>query len=494
MRADGMKFNRRETLTVLVPAICASVLARPRSVLAATEFVTPEQFGALGDGRTNDTAAFVAMTAHVNAMGGGEIRLSHRTYVVGQQGKIAKKGYFAAPGPIMDFIACRLPLTIRGNHARLVADSALRFGTFDPATGMPTTHKQPYTGLGEIAAPYNQMILVKDCSGPVTISDLELDGNSARLVIGGPWGNTGWQLGGSGLILRDNHGPIAVRNLRSHHQPKDGAVGDGLGLPEVDERVSFTDCVFTDNGRNGFSLVGGNGWGFTRCRFDRSARNLAFRGSAPRAGIDLESERKRPIQAIRFRDCGASDNLQVAVLIATKRVSDVVWIGGKIVGTSAWTYFGSGGDRVRFRDVLFAGALVNLSGETFENCTFTDDPSAGVSGKLYNPSGRFLANLGKANRFIACTFIHARPEASRNGRVDDGLFENCTFITKRGAGPLVIAGHFRGSRTRFVTEAGGSDFPLLPTGTGKGKTLGAAEQSYQVTDSRGRTRTYPPSH
>ena len=41
--------------------------------------VTPEQFGALGDGRTNDSDAFAAMSAFATARGGGEIVLRRTT-------------------------------------------------------------------------------------------------------------------------------------------------------------------------------------------------------------------------------------------------------------------------------------------------------------------------------------------------------------------------------------------------------------------------------
>src|SRR5690348_6156661 len=49
----------------------------------AADAVTPEQFGAAGDGQTNDTDAFAKMTAAVNKAGGGRVVLRKTTYIVG---------------------------------------------------------------------------------------------------------------------------------------------------------------------------------------------------------------------------------------------------------------------------------------------------------------------------------------------------------------------------------------------------------------------------
>ena len=51
------------------------------------------------------------------------------------------------------------------------------------------------------------MIRVERCSGPVAIADLELDGNSGRLLVGGQYGDVGWQIPAVGIQLVDNRGP-----------------------------------------------------------------------------------------------------------------------------------------------------------------------------------------------------------------------------------------------------------------------------------------------
>lgn len=484
-----MELSRREWLAGVTAAA-----AMPRAAYGASTIVTPEQFGAVGDGRTNDSAAFAALSAYVNRLGSGEIALRPTTYIVGRQMVRGRPDYAFAPTPILDFKGCTGPLVVRGNGAHLRSAAGLRFGTFDPASGAPTRHALPFYKPGESASPYFAMINVEDCSGPVEISGFELDGNAAALRIGGPWGDTGWQIGCAGLYLKNNRGPIIVSNIRSHHHVMDGGIGFGPGRPGQPESVTLRDCEFISNARNGFSMVGGVGWTFERCKFNRSGRDLPFRGSAPKAGIDFEAEGGKFVSHIRLLDCLAEDNVGVACLHpGSGRTSDVYWQGGRIVGTTASSYFGGGNAGIAFRDTLFLGMLVNLSKERFESCTFSDDPALSPTGALYHPSGFIIPDCRTANRFIGCTIVHARPGRSLNGNLDQALFEDCVFRSARGAGRLDVYGHFRGAATRFIAEPGGTDFVVTPGGEGGTTNAGAAEDSFSIMTAAGQARTYPPT-
>ncbi len=191
-----MNATRRELLCGTAGAIALSL---PGGALAQGQPITPERFGARGDGRTNDTAAFAAMAAFVNARGGGEVLLRPVTYIVGLQlrGSEATSGYAFDGAPIMEFSGCQAPLVIRGNGARLLCAAGLRYGTFDPLTEAPSRHSMPYIRGGELATPYRAMIKAERCSASVEISDLELDGNLSALRIGGKYGDTGWLTAGA---------------------------------------------------------------------------------------------------------------------------------------------------------------------------------------------------------------------------------------------------------------------------------------------------------
>ncbi|MES2135435.1 MAG: hypothetical protein V4502_00055, partial [Pseudomonadota bacterium] len=297
-----MKFDRRQWLSGL-----AAILVAPAWKVVAQAspgIVTPEMFGAVGDGKTNDTAAFSRMTAFVNRRGGAAVRLRATTYIIGRQAEDRGRGYAFGPMGVMDFTGCTGPLTVHGNGATIRCAPGLRFGTFDLRTGRPTRHKLPYYGTGELASPYFAMIKIENCSGPVEISDLRLDGNASQLRIGGPWGDAGWQIGSTGVILRNNRAPILVANVTSFNHAHDGGTGDGPGVPGHDEQVTIRDCRFFGNGRNGWSLVGGIGWTFERCRFDTNGRGPG--ASTPKAGIDFEAEGGKSVAQVKLVDCSAA--------------------------------------------------------------------------------------------------------------------------------------------------------------------------------------------
>lgn len=486
-----MPISRRDWLRITVFVLAAQGLSS-RVEAALGSAVTPEQFGAKGDGISNDTAAFAAMTAHVNELGGGTVLLSPKTYVVGAQEPGPATGYAFAPRSIMDFRGCRGRLVIHGNGARIRCADGLRYGTFDAKTGTATQHPQPYYRPGELACPYFSMIKIDGCVGPVEIRDIELDGNIDRLQLGGPWGDSGWQIGCAGLRLSNNHGPISVSNVRSHHHAQDGASGDGPGRPGILEAVTIENCRFSSNARNAFSLVGGVGWTFRKCVFEKSAKALPFRGSLPRSGIDFEAEGGKYVANIKLFDCIAEDNAGPGCLHpGDSHVSDVYWEGGRIIGTSTWSFRGGGNSGIAFKDTLFLGALVNLDLETFENCTFSDELKRSPTGTLYNPNGWIIPDPVTTNKFIRCTFIHSRPGLSNNGSLNQALFENCAFYSLAGAGRLDVYGHFRGTGTRFIAEPGGTNFSVTPDARGGGKSAGHSENSFSITSTDGQTRLYP---
>jgi hypothetical protein len=398
----------------------ASMVAACSSGRAATQAIkdalTPEMFGAKGDGVANDTDAFDRLAQEVSRRGGGTIALRRTTYLVGRQVRNEPaSGYAFVPARIMQFRNLRGSLTILGNGAVLRCAPGLRYGTFDPATGKPTRHPVPFLGQSERASPYEYMIYVENCSGAVTISDLELDGNLKRHVIGGPYGDTGIQIAASGLFLRNNRGSETLRNIYSHHHPQDGVMVDGLDDPALAQRVirraEGLRCEY--NGRQGCSLVGGRGWTFARSKFNHTGK--AGIGSSPGAGFDIEAEGGKTIRNIAFEDCEFVDNVGCGLVADSGESEGATFTRCRFVGTTNWSAwpFKPG---FRFRGCTFVGSLVHAYGDAdpkwaaqFYDCTFTDDPKQSPTGQVYRegrPDGS-IADLGDTQNvlFDHCRFL-----------------------------------------------------------------------------------------
>ncbi len=360
-----------------------------------------KSFGAKGDGRADDGAAFARAAAFFNARGGGgTLVISTGTYLVGAQ--TARAGGGAEGAAVLRFSGVR-NFKIEGKpDARLRYRRGLRYGSFHPATGAARKDVQGATADRAWAVDAGYCLYLKGCRD-VRISGLELDGASAGLVLGGNFGDVGRQLPHYGLFLEDCTG-ITVSKVRVHHFALDGiSVGNHSTAPSF---ILLQDCTFEDNGRQGLSWIGGTGLQAERCTFLRSGRGKI--SSPPGAGVDIEAE-WAPIRTGAFRGCTFADNAGCA-LVADN-------------GNSGYCTF----DDCIFWGVTSWSVWVRKPGFLFQNC------------RIYGSAvhGYDAPDAAGATRFVGCRF----EDKSYNGRAVYGTylfesnnarrvsFERCTFTS-----------------------------------------------------------------
>ena len=380
--------------------------------MAPLETFTPELFGAAGDGITNDTAAFARMSEAVNSSGGGTIILRATTYIVGAHAPQPTSIYAYPPSVIMNFNGCAGYLKIIGNGARLRCADGLRFGTFDPVTGLPTRHPMPYVEAGELASPYLAMITIENCTGKVHLENLELDGNFASLRVGGTYGDTGWQIPAYGLRLINNKGGEYIAKLHTHHQPVDGVLIDGTA--ERDSVSVLEDVVSEYNVRQGCSVIGGRNYAFVNCKFNHTGK--AGMVSAPGAGFDIEAETS-PIRNLSFSNCEFSNNTGAGLGADSGDSENVCFTGCRFVGTTNWAVWPRK-PLLRFDDCEFVGSICNTYGDPdpsravqFRNCIFHDDPALSPTGEVYSAAFPIADLSNYANvLFDSCRFVLTHDE------------------------------------------------------------------------------------
>lgn len=431
-------FTRRALLaTSLLMGCHATVRANERTF-------TPEQFGAKGDGVTNDSDALTRMAAAVNLAGGGTIVFRPVTYIVGQQ-RLGVPGKYSFPPPdLLYFTKCSLPLIIRGNGATLKAATGLRFGVFR-SDGSPLPTKLPYLEDG-LATPYRAMIHVSGSTASVEIHDIELAGPGDAIILGGKFGDTGWQIPGSGILLTENRGPELVRSVHSHHHPLDGIMIDGVDeTTEASRRV--IDLRASDNGRQGCSIVGGRRYRFTNCSFRRSGRGKV--SSAPGAGVDIEAENGKLIREISFDNCTFADNAGVGLIADSGDSARVTLDRCTFIGTTTWSAWPRK-PYMRFSNCTFVGSLSNAFGDDdparatqFVKCVFTDDPTLAPRGVV---NGGPLADLSSARNIL---FDECRFEAAHASVLPwstHAIYRDCT-MTQKSRVQSFPRGHFQGQNT-----------------------------------------------
>lgn len=438
-----MNIDRRAFL-----AASAAAAALPSRLRAATGPVfRPEDFGARGDGVSNDTRAFARLSAEIQRRGGGTISLSAgHTYLVGGQSRQGGP-YGWNPTPILQMDRLTRPLQILGNGARLRAQPGLRFGTFDLGSGAAVHRPMPNRKRDELAIPYRGMIWLTNCSAPIEIRDLELDGNAERLTIGGQFGDKGWQVPATGLLLQFNTGTETIDNVLTHHHGLDGAMI--VGTEQRTARSRISKLVSRYNNRQGLSITGGRGYDFADCEFSHTGRGSIQ--SAPGAGVDIEAEGKRPIRDLTFTRCKFLDNRGCGMVADSGDSEGVKFTDCTFVGTTSWSAWPRK-PRFSFADCTFVGAVVHAFADAdparathFTGCRFTDNPKLSPTGQVYSGHANAgpIANLVASDNvtFDACTFdlVGSSKLPSTRG----AIYRDCT-MRQRSPRPGAPGGKYFG--------------------------------------------------
>ena len=386
-----------------------------------------KDFGAVGDGRTNDQPAFQRAAEFFNQRAktaGGQassavLRIPKGTYLV--RGKDANDNGV----DVLRLVGCH-NLTITG------ADSAtteiryadgLHYGAYDPTTHQPYEAPKKYFTDWSYANYVGTCIVLEKCD-QMTVTNLQLNGNSAHLQLGGHWGDTGIQLACDGIFV-SNSRHLTFRRLAVHHFGRDGmqvlnrlatSVNDSTSEGIVIERSTYH-----YNGRQGLSLTGVNGVRVQDCSFSHTGR-VRVQGreqplfTAPGAGIDLEPE--WVVTNVHLENCRFVDNAGQAM------VSDRQPGNAPAVRT------------ILVKNCLLWGttnhaAWITQPGFLFENCR--------IYGAFMH--GCNAANAAEATRFVGCTFedrpYHGQPAFGRFLLESDTMaqrmhFIDCRFVSSKG--------------------------------------------------------------
>ncbi|MDQ3276821.1 MAG: glycoside hydrolase family 55 protein [Bacteroidota bacterium] len=408
-------------------------------------FVTRDirSFGAKGDGKTSDHEAFQRAAAFFNARGGnGELVISKGVYLVGKQ--VFNRNTTTLPvynGTDVLSLENVKNLTITGQPgSKIKFRKGLFYGAFDPATGKAYKHNEGFFAKPPYLAIIGHAIALNNCSD-VTIQNLELDGNNGEIVLGGTYGDTGYQIPHTGIFVLNSR-KVTVNKVHSHHFGQDGImIGNATGDSKVKDEVVLSNSVFEYNSRQGFSWIGGNDLNVINCKFNHTGRGKF--SSAPSAGVDIEAE-VGSLKNGRFISCEFINNAGAGLVADSGPSSDCTFTNCVFWGVTNWSVWVNK-PGFRFIDSKIYGAFVHgydalkdVEATVFTSCHFEDKPYNGKE-----PFGNFLieTNYKRRVRFDNCTMIANKKklvwmESNPAWKPEEKYqLNNCRLVFKGGGVP-----------------------------------------------------------
>lgn len=422
------------SISALILLFAHKLLAEPgfQARQKITKVIHIKDYGAVGDGIANDTKAFQKAAAFLQK-NGGTLIIDPGTYIVGKQrlsgSYLAGSSYFEEP--ILEFKNATKPIIIKGYKAILKAANGLKYGFFNPITGLPDSIRKQGNRSSYYATAYIFVNAV-GCKS-ISVKDLTLDGNSEKLNISSSHDDIGIQLMATGIRMYNNES-VDIEDCYIHHCGLDAIIIAWTGLKNTDPIYSHTikNVIASYNGRQGLSWVGGNNLTVVNSQFSstgKAVNNNQPVVSKPSAGIDIEVENSI-IKNGHFINCYVNDNAGAGIISIGQDTYNINFKNCRFIGTSnSAAYPKSAG--FSFDSCTFVGKVERIFGSSdkskatfFKDCLFTMDKKMSPTGKVFGDRCEFYEAQNVV--FDRCRF-DADSTALPVFNNKEIVFVNCSF-------------------------------------------------------------------
>jgi hypothetical protein len=433
----------------------------------------PEMLGAVGDGVTNDHAAFRELKLLSDLLLYYHLELrAGATYLIGAQLAPADSvTYWRDPQRAISCDGFK-SVTIIGNGATLKTNGGMYYGSFNPLTGLPV-NDAVVTQSHQARIPVSVYIANSDM---VHVENLLIDGNSGAQSLGGYTSAPSFtEAGQTGLqITTCQH--VTVWNVDTINCLLDGIQVNYINATENDAPHPYTliNCSSEFCGRTNIAILGGVGINLYNCKMLEPANAPVAGGgrlgTSPNCCIDIESETgvirdvalyncKLEVGAhgVYTIDCGSGDTRRV--LFDNCTIVGACWLDRGEMAFRRCRFYG-------FIQKLNDNAVAELQ-PVFDRCTFSDG-TFGTSPLEVIPGGYFFGNLPGAAKFLECVFDVSRSQlnfddtGNKTPVIRGGTITVRTDTTVLGAGGSIIslgAGQVDGLT---IVDAIAANFPATP--------------------------------
>lgn len=431
-----------------------------------------KDFGAKGDGHTNDQQAFEKASDFFNKRNGnGKLIIPKGIYIAGKQlfiGNIAGSTSMYSAGTVLKMQGCT-NMEIEGQSGAIIRNpDSMRIGTFSPKTGKPLRDSIKNLAMqaeyGKYAANVTNVIVIAECVG-IKVSGLGLDGNVGNFIFGGNWGigKKAYELIHYAVYVVDSKN-VTVKNCNIRNFACDGIYISNTGEEIKTRNITIDRCTVNFCGRNGLSWIGGENIKVINSVFSNQGRGMVQ--ESPGAGISIEAENNSSCRDGFFFNCVMENNAGSAITSGSSKLSSRVkfkkckaaspdyytlfvdassheFEDCRFYGTVLiWYRAASKSDAVKFRQCSFEENYCNkkmydgtylvgaeATGTSFENCSFRSYTTASyyLNGLTKNcdPENFELLNVS------GCRFYNFSTSGSALGKGIAGMAGHAVFYDNR---------------------------------------------------------------
>jgi hypothetical protein len=382
---------------------CACAVMFALLASAQVKLDLKKDFKAKGDGKTDDTNAFLLAANRINDIKQGvTLFIPAGKYLVHPQKPSPAE--IEAPFLPIDLLYLKgcSNITIAGEKGTLIRyNNGLYFGAFRrKGKGFEkTTRTTDWKYRVAIGHGFN----LENCKN-IVIRTVEIDGNNSSFNLGGEFGDVGMQIDNDGIFVKDCSN-VSISDSYFHHFGRDGILvinKTPQDFKTPSQNITVTNCRFEYNGRQGFSWAGGVGFYAVNCSFSHTGKTKF--ASPPGAGVDLEPNAGYIARNGVFVNCRFNNNNGVAVLADEGgfNVSEIQFKNCSMSGETS------------------AAIWVKSPGFTFTDCKINGTFYYGCAGR----------NREEGTKFIRCFFTDIN---SKNNYIVESngskylLFDRCTF-------------------------------------------------------------------
>ncbi|MDO5655728.1 MAG: glycosyl hydrolase family 28-related protein [Flavobacteriaceae bacterium] len=321
-------------MNVILPIVFILFTACASTPIKTTsqKVINVKDFGAKGDGITNDYLSFKNAVEAINKQGGGklEIPLGHyllNTYSTGKEDKS------------LVFQNCK-QLEIEGNNSIM----ELKGDFHRKVTRTGAKHK---FSTDRSLVP----LLIQNCKD-VRISNLVIDGNVDQMSRDASIVEAAGHL----VMIRESRN-VVLYNLELHHAMSDGLVLGGNNIPSME--ITIDRVISRNNGRQALTIGYAQDVMIKNSEFSYTGITEGNYGHhAPAAGLDIEPNREfQKVKNITFENCTFKNNMGSEAVINHISTTDGV--------VFKHCHFESSPDSSRKWEII-----VNAKNVNFHDCTF----------------------------------------------------------------------------------------------------------------------------